>query len=162
MIISLNFSTEPSLHLKFQNLYNELVLLQNFYQDKDYGSSVSEIAGSLICKTPYQLQFVDLTVEYSKRKKLISFASKIDIEWVEAHDEDAVRTECKKILKETLAGFSQLNIKDFDLFTFIIDFNEFLHIMESNTVEQIKEIMPPLNSNTLKVYEEKWKRFLKS
>ncbi|QGW28309.1 hypothetical protein [Phnomibacter ginsenosidimutans] len=162
MIISLNFSTEPSLHLKFQNLYNELSFLQNFYQDREYGSSVVEIAGSLICKTPYQLQFVDLSVEHIKSKKLISFASKIDIEWVEEHDEHAVRTECKKKLKDTIAGFNQLGIKDFDLSAFITDFNEFLRIIENNTLEQTKETMPPLNSKTLKVYEEKWKRFLNS
>lgn len=162
MIITLNLATEPTLQSKFTNLGKDLSLIQSFFQDRQYGSLVVEIAGSLVCTTPFQLQFIGIGKEYNKRKKLISFLTKIDMDWVEKHEEPLVRLECKRLLIETFKEFERLGIKEFDTSKFVRDFEEYLNIMETSSPEKLKELMPPWNENTIKVYENKWKRFLKN
>ena len=162
MIITLNLATEPTLQSKFTNLGKDLSLIQSFFQDRQYGSLVVEIAGSLVCTTPFQLQFIGIGREYSKRKKLISFLTKIDMDWVEKHEEPLVRLECKRLLIETFKEFERLGIKEFDTSKFVRDFEEYLNIMETSSPEKLKELMPPWNENTIKVHENKWKRFLKN
>ena len=67
-------------------LYKDLILSQNFFQDRNYGSSINEISGGLVCQTPFQLQFIGLGQTYYKRKKLISFGVKLDYDFVKDSD----------------------------------------------------------------------------
>jgi hypothetical protein len=162
MIITLNLITDPTLHMKFENLEADLSMLQSFFQDKTYGVSVNEVAGGLVCTTPFQLQFIGIGTEYGKRKKAISFLTKIDMDWVEQHEEPLVRLECKRLLIDTFKEFETLSIKEFDTTAFVRDFEEYLNIMETSSPERLKEVMPPWNEETTKVHENKWKRFLKN
>jgi hypothetical protein len=162
MIITLNLITEPTLHKKFEKLETVLSMLQSFFQDKTYGVSVNEIAGGLVCNTPFQLQFIGIGMEYGKRKKAISFLTKIDMDWVEQHEESLVRLESKRLLIETFAEFETLGIKEFDTASFVRDFELYLNIVETSSPEKLQELMPPWNEQTIKVHEAKWKRFLNS
>jgi hypothetical protein len=139
-----------------------MAVLQNFFQDKSYGVSVSEIAGRLVCVDDFQLQFIGLGTAFNSRKMTISSLVKVDYEWVKVSDEVLIRTECKRLLLETFVGFSQLDIKDFDVAAFVADFKEFLRIIEETKPEKLIDVLPPLNAETLAVYDKKWKRFLKS
>lgn len=162
MIISLNFSTDPALQVKFQRLYDEMILLQQFFQNRNFGEPVNEIAGSIVCKNPYQLQFVGLGQEYSKRKKLIIFLFKIEMDFVISNDEPLVRAEAKKLLVEAIENLSQLNVKGFNFSDFLKDFNEFLQLLDSYNLEELQSLLPKINDETLKVYDAKLKKILKS
>jgi len=160
MIINIKTLFDPLFQVKIQKLYNDLILSQNFFQDRNYGTSVSEISGGLVCQTPFQLQFIGLGQTYYKRKKLISFGAKLDYDFVKDSDETTVYEKSIEIILESFREFSKLDIKDFNIDKFIDDFSEYVSLVQDASKDELEKLLPPLNDATIRVYDGKWKKFL--
>lgn len=160
MIISIKTLFDPLFQVKIQKLYKDLILSQNFFQDRNYGSSINEISGGLVCQTPFQLQFIGLGQTYYKRKKLISFGVKLDYDFVKDSDETAVYEKSINTIIGAFKEFQKFGIKDFHVDEFIKDFTEYISLVRNASDDELEKLLPPLNDATLKVYDAKWKKFL--
>jgi len=160
MITDFKLIFDPLFALKVQRLFNDLILSQKFFQKKDYGSSVKEISGGLVCETDYQLRFIGLGQEYNKRKKMISFLVKLDYDFVKDSDETAVYEKSINTIIGAFKEFQKFGIKDFHVDEFIKDFTEYISLVRNASDDELEKLLPSLNDATLKVYDAKWKKFL--
>jgi hypothetical protein len=79
---------------------------------------------------------------------------------VKDSDENVVYEKSIKIILESLKEFSKLDMKEFNADKFIDDFKKYISLVQDASKDEMEKILPPLNDETLKVYDTKWKKFL--
>lgn len=162
MIMRIIMATDISLADKFTEVDKIFQYTINYFQERNYGKSVVEAAGAIVCQNDYQLQFIGLGQYYGSRKKYINFLFKFDFEEAKRMTTEAVVEKSIALLIEAAKKFTELKIRGFDAAAFVSDLEEYLAKVYFARQHGYTEQFPELNADTVEYMRKKWETFLKN
>lgn len=162
MIVYLNLSFDISVHEKTEYVHDSFKYLLNFFQNRNYGSSINEIAAVAVITQKDQIQYFGFGTSRSYKKKSIGTVLNIDIDIAKNSTKEELYNLTKDLFMQECRNYRNLKIKDFDLDLFLDDLNVFFSIVEKADAKKLETLFEEINEQTSEVVKQKWSRFLRN